>query len=33
VADKIEAAIRAASGQIGENLVLEASEKADAEEE
>ena len=33
VADRIEAAIRAASGQIGENLVLEASEKADEDEE
>jgi recombination protein RecA len=33
IADKVEAAIRAASGQIGQNLVLEASEKADAEEE
>jgi recombination protein RecA len=32
VADKIEAAIRAASGQIGQNLVLEASEKADDDE-
>jgi recombination protein RecA len=29
VADKIEKAIRAAAGQIGQNLVLEASEKAD----
>ena len=29
VADKIEKAIRAASGQISQNLVLEASEKAD----
>ena len=33
IADKIETAIRAASGQIGQNLVLDASEKADAEEE
>ena len=33
IADKIEKAIRAASGQIGQNLVLEASEKADDEEE
>jgi recombination protein RecA len=33
VADKIEAAIRANAGQIGENLVLEASEKADEDEE
>jgi recombination protein RecA len=33
IADKIEAAIRAASGQIGQNLVLEAAEKADPEEE
>jgi recombination protein RecA len=32
IADKIEAAIRAASGQIGQNLVLEASEKADEDE-
>jgi len=32
VADKIEKAIRAASGQIGQNLVLEASEKADDDE-
>jgi recombination protein RecA len=31
VADRIEKAIRAASGQIGQNLVLEASEKADDE--
>jgi recombination protein RecA len=31
VADRIEKAIRAASGQIGENLVLDASEKADDE--
>ena len=33
IADKVEAAIRAASGQIGQNLVLDASEKADAEDE
>lgn len=33
IADKIEAAIRAASGQIGQNLVLDAAEKAEAEEE
>ncbi len=33
VADKIEAAIRANAGQIGENLVLNASEKADEIEE
>jgi recombination protein RecA len=33
VADKIEAAIRANAGQIGENLVLDTSEKADADEE
>ena len=32
IADKIEKAIRAASGQIGQNLVLEASEKADDDE-
>jgi recombination protein RecA len=31
VADKIERAIRAASGQIGQNLVLDAAEKADDE--
>ena len=31
VADKIEKAIRAASGQISQNLVLEASEKSDDE--
>ena len=31
VADKIEKAIRAASGQISQNLVLEASEKGDDE--
>jgi recombination protein RecA len=33
VSDKIEAAIRANAGQIGENLVLNASEKADEDEE
>jgi recombination protein RecA len=33
IADKIEGAIRANAGQIGQNLVLEASEKGDAEEE
>jgi recombination protein RecA len=33
IADKVEKAIRAASGQIGQNLVLEASEKADDDEE
>jgi len=33
IADKIEHAIRANAGQIGQNLVLDASEKADAEEE
>ncbi|HEX4027555.1 MAG TPA: recombinase RecA [Rhizomicrobium sp.] len=33
IADKIEDAIRANAGQIGQNLVLEASEKGDAEEE
>ncbi|HZQ40660.1 MAG TPA: recombinase RecA [Rhizomicrobium sp.] len=33
VAGKIEQAIRANAGQIGQNLVLDASEKADAEEE
>jgi recombination protein RecA len=33
VADKIEASIRANAGQIGENLVLNASEKADDVEE
>jgi recombination protein RecA len=33
IADKIEAAIRANAGQIGQNLVLDASEKADAAEE
>ena len=32
VADKIEKAIRAASGQISQNLVLEASEKGDEDE-
>jgi len=32
VADRIEKAIRAASGQIGQNLVLDASEKADDDE-
>jgi len=32
IADKIEQAIRASSGQIGQNLVLEASEKADEDE-
>jgi len=32
IADRIENAIRAASGQIGQNLVLEASEKADDDE-
>src|ERR1700753_1019065 len=32
VAGKIEQAIRANAGQIGQNLVLDASEKADAEE-
>jgi len=32
VANRIETAIRAASGQIGQNLVLEASEKADDDE-
>ena len=31
IADKIEKAIRASSGQIGQNLVLEASEKAEEE--
>ena len=29
IADKIEAAIRANAGQIGQNLVLDASEKAE----
>jgi recombination protein RecA len=33
IADKIELAIRANAGQIGQNLVLDASEKAEAEEE
>ncbi|HEX3755287.1 MAG TPA: recombinase RecA [Rhizomicrobium sp.] len=33
VADKIELAIRANAGQIGQNLVLDTSEKADAEED
>jgi recombination protein RecA len=33
IADKIEQAIRASSGQIGQNLVLEASEKADGDDE
>ncbi len=33
IADKIEAAIRANAGQIGQNLVLNASEAADAEED
>jgi recombination protein RecA len=33
IADKIEQAIRANAGQIGENLVLDTSEKAEAEEE
>src|SRR6201987_544358 len=33
IADKIENAIRANAGQIGQNLVLEASEKGEAEEE
>ena len=32
VADKIEKAIRAATGQIGQNLVLDASEKAEDDE-
>src|SRR5207237_388200 len=32
IADKIELAIRANAGQIGQNLVLDASEKAEAEE-
>src|SRR5690606_24600893 len=31
IANRIEAAIRAASGQIAENLVLDASERADEE--
>ena len=33
IADKIESAIRANAGQIGQNLVLDTSEKAEAEEE
>jgi recombination protein RecA len=33
IADKIEAAIRANAGQIGQNLVLDASEKAEADDE
>jgi len=33
IADKIEQAIRANAGQIGQNLVLDASEKAETEEE
>jgi recombination protein RecA len=33
IADKIEAAIRAASGQIADNLVLDTSEKPDEDEE
>ena len=33
IADKIESAIRANAGQIGQNLVLDASEKAEPEEE
>jgi recombination protein RecA len=33
IADKIEQAIRANAGQIGQNLVLDASEKADADED
>ena len=33
IADKIEAAIRANAGQIGQNLVLDASEKAEPEDE
>jgi len=33
IADKIEHAIRANAGQIGQNLVLDASEKAEAEED
>jgi recombination protein RecA len=32
IADKIEQAIRANAGQIGQNLVLDASEKADSDE-
>ena len=33
IADKIEQAIRANAGQIGQNLVLDASEKAEADED
>ncbi|HEX4634539.1 MAG TPA: recombinase RecA [Rhizomicrobium sp.] len=33
IADKIEQAIRANAGQIGQNLVLDASEKADGDDE
>ncbi|HWY66303.1 MAG TPA: DNA recombination/repair protein RecA, partial [Rhizomicrobium sp.] len=33
IADKIELAIRANAGQIGQNLVLDASEKAEPEED
>ena len=33
IADKIESAIRANAGQIGQNLVLDTSEKAETEEE
>jgi len=33
IADKIELAIRANAGQIGQNLVLDASEKADTDDE
>ena len=33
IADKIETAIRANAGQVGQNLVLDASEKAEPEEE
>ena len=33
IADKIEKAIRASSGQLADNLVLDASEKADEDEE
>jgi recombination protein RecA len=33
IADKIEQAIRANAGQIGQNLVLDAAEKAEAEED
>jgi recombination protein RecA len=32
IADKIERAIRANAGQIGQNLVLDASEKADVDD-